>query len=460
MIRQLRQTEKQRDNIQKELRNCLKQLRERASLLEQLRAKEQRQVTEMEQRLREQGLREASLRQKLREKEQQQENSQRERAEMEERLTNWEEQLQERDLREASLHEQLREREQQQENSQRERAEMEERLANCQEQLQERDLREASLHEQLREKEQQQENSLRERASMEERLTNCQEQLQERDLREASLHEQLREKEQQQENSQRELTEMDQRLANCEGQIREKDQEVANIQQRVFALERQLRAKEQDVNELEVSLTAARQTLNQQRQQETCDWVISRNEIQVTDTCLGRGSWGSVKEGTYCGCSIAVKQIHDLILSRHNRRLFEREMNIASRCRHPCLLQFIGATNDEGSPLFVTELMERSLRALLEQRELSETEITVISLDVARALNYLHQKRPSPIIHRDVSSANVLLWRQGEQWRAKVSDYGTANFIQQTMTVAPGAPIYSAPEALSSSQTAMVSTIF
>lgn len=151
-----------------------------------------------------------------------------------------------------------------------------------------------------------------------------------------------------------------------------------------------------------------------------------------------------------------MKQIHQLILSPHNLRLFEREMDIASRCRHPCLLQFIGATNDEGSPLFVTELMERSLRALLGQRSLSESEISVISLDVARALSYLHQKQPSPIIHRDVSSANVLLWRQGDQWRAKVSDYGTANFRQYTMTVAPGNVIYSAPEALTKKQTVKV----
>ena len=376
------------------------------------------------------------------------------------KLGNWPEQLRERDMRETSLLEQLREKEQQQENSQRRLTEMEKRLTNFQEQLQERDLREASLLEQLREKEQEQENSQRERAEMEERLANCQEQLRETDLREDSLHEQLREKERQQENSQRERAEMEERLANCEGQIREKDEEVANIQQRVSTLERQLRVKEQEVNELELSLTAARQTLNQQRQQEKCDWVISRHEIRVTDNCLGRGGWGSVNEGTYCGCSIAVKQIHELILSPYNRRLFEREMNIASRCRHPCLLLFIGATNDEGSPLFVTELMETSLRALLEQRELSETEITVISLDVARALNYLHQKKPSPIIHRDVSSANVLLWRQDDKWRAKVSDYGTANFIQHTMTMAPGAPIYSAPEAVSSSQTAMVSRIY
>ena len=133
-------------------------------------------------------------------------------------------------------------------------------------------------------------------------------------------------------------------------------------------------------------------------------------------------------------------------------------MNIASMCRHPHLLQFIGASNDEGNPLFVTELMEKSPRALLEQRQLSETEIRVISLYVARAINYLHQKKPKPIIHRDVSSANVLRLQQGDQWRGKVSDFGTANFMRQTMTVAAGAMIYSAPEALTSiNQTVKVS---
>ncbi|CAH3177396.1 unnamed protein product [Porites evermanni] len=131
-------------------------------------------------------------------------------------------------------------------------------------------------------------------------------------------------------------------------------------------------------------------------------------------------------------------------------------MSIASRCRHPCLLQFIGATNDEGSPLFVTELMESSLRKLLEQRSLSTTEVAVISLDVARALNYLHQKKPLPIIHRDISSANVLLWRQADQWRGKVSDYGAANIMQHTMSLCPGAAVYSAPEAFTKNQTVKV----
>ena len=124
-------------------------------------------------------------------------------------------------------------------------------------------------------------------------------------------------------------------------------------------------------------------------------------------------------------------------------------MDIASKCRHPCLPQFIGATINE-RPLLVTEIMDCSLRAMLNNtREPppSEREICVICLDVARALNYLHQKKP-PMIHRDISSGNVLLWRQGYQWRGKVSDYGTANFVGQSTITYAGAAIYSAPEAL------------
>ena len=74
-------------------------------------------------------------------------------------------------------------------------------------------------------------------------------------------------------------------------------------------------------------------------------------------------------------------------------------------------------------------------------------QITSIVQDVACALRYLHQWRPSPIIHRDISSANVLLEPLPNGWRAKVSDYGSANFMNAVATAAPGSPVYAAPEA-------------
>ena len=144
---------------------------------------------------------------------------------------------------------------------------------------------------------------------------------------------------------------------------------------------------------------------------------------------------------------MAAKCLHTFIISDYNRQRFVREMSIAARVRHPNLVQFIGSTM-EGEPIILTELMPTSLRAALERRFLNHTHVMVISLDVARALNYLHLMHPDPIIHQDVSSANVLLEPgPSNSWRAKVSDYGSANFLQQLTTAGPGNPAYASPEA-------------
>ena len=190
---------------------------------------------------------------------------------------------------------------------------------------------------------------------------------------------------------------------------------------------------------------------------QTPDWILNREEIIVSEQSLGVGGWGSVKTGKFRGISVAVKQIHQLILSPHNRELFEREMAIASQCRHPCLLQFIGATNDNDSPLFVTEMLETDLRTLMSQRPLEENEILRLCHDIACALNYLHMMHPVPIIHRDLSSSNILLWYEGSRLRAKISDYGAANFMMVSMTQNPGAVLYSAPEAGTPQQSTKVS---
>ena len=216
-------------------------------------------------------------------------------------------------------------------------------------------------------------------------------------------------------------------------------------------LERELRDREHDAVQLKRDRKEAKEMLSKyELKLKTRDWILSRDEVELTDKCLAEGEFGTVLEGRYRDCPVAVKKLKESNLTPKALSLFEREIDIASRCRHPCLLLFIGATRDENCPLFVTELMDLSLRALLGKRQLSETEVSVISLDVARALEYLHSRRPTPIIHRNVSSANVLLWKQNDQWRGKLSDYGTAKFVAEIMTTNPGAVIYEAPEASNS----------
>ena len=186
-----------------------------------------------------------------------------------------------------------------------------------------------------------------------------------------------------------------------------------------------------------------------QELQNESSWIISREEIHMTEQILGRGGWGEVKVATFRGLSVAAKCLHELIISQYNISVFAREMSIAAKVRHPNLLQFIGATR-VGSPIILCELMPTSLRKELETGPLTRPQIIKISQDVCSALNYLHLWKPHPILHRDVSSPNVLLEPSGSgQWKGKLSDYGSANLAQNisSASVGPGNPFYSAPEA-------------
>ena len=295
----------------------------------------------------------------------------------------------------------------------------------------------------------------------EEQLRLTKEQLRVKDEQLKINEKQLRVKDKQVMEKDKQVRAKDEQLKENDEQLREKDKQLSRTEEQLRVKDEQLRMKEGELKDLRDQLqdfavvqnklsAAEKQLTKYESQSGSPDWVLCRDEVHFNwDQSLGAGSFGQVFKGRYCGCVVAIKKLHFSTLSQKQRDGFEREMKIASRCRHPCLLQFIGATQDE-SPLFVTELMETSLQKLLKKRKqenqhLSETEIIVICLDVARALNYLHRRQP-PIVHRDVSSANVLLWKQNSQWRGKLGDYGTAKFLQDTMTAHPGTQIYEAPE--------------
>eukprot|EP00731_Ephydatia_muelleri_P034272 Em0053g18a len=175
-------------------------------------------------------------------------------------------------------------------------------------------------------------------------------------------------------------------------------------------------------------------------------WRVERDEIEETgEEPLGVGGWGEVRVATFRGARVAAKFIHNAIISPHNINLFLREMHMAASVRHPNLLMFIGASLDDNKPVILTELMPTNLRSIIVA--LPQDHVITIGMDVARGLNYLHLMRPDPIIHRDVSSANVLLESIGPgNWKAKVSDYGSANFLSKVITMGPGNASYAAPE--------------
>ena len=179
-------------------------------------------------------------------------------------------------------------------------------------------------------------------------------------------------------------------------------------------------------------------------------WVVARADIHLTEEEIGRGAWGVIKVAEFRGQKVAAKVLHSEIISANNIRLFTREMNMSARARHPHIVQFFGATR-EGTPIILMELMSTSLRRRLATAPLTQKEFLSIASDVVKALNYLHLMQPKPIIHRDVSSANVLLdpLVPPMTWKAKLSDFGSTNFVSNQATTGPGNPLYAAPEAFS-----------
>ena len=260
--------------------------------------------------------------------------------------------------------------------------------------------------------------------------------------KEREAHQQLKQKE-------REEAEKDQEIRRYRHQLQEKDREHQVVLQEK---DRELQEKDRELQEKDRELHQSQEAVRRYQQQALTDdhWIINKDEVTLTKEELGRGSYAVVTVGTFRGLRVAVKSLHTIIISNYNQGLFSREMSIASRVRHPNLVQFIGATK-VGIPLILTELMNTSLYKKLQETELTNQQILSIAQDVALGLNYLHLFKPQPIIHRDVSSPNVLLkpCTGPAGYEAKVADYGTAKLQQGTSTgtVMPGNVAYAAPEA-------------
>ena len=181
------------------------------------------------------------------------------------------------------------------------------------------------------------------------------------------------------------------------------------------------------------------------------------NGVTVTDRELGHGSYATVLELEYMGLKCAGKKIHELLLRQggtsYTVRRFEEECRLLSQVRHPNVVQFLGVHFQQGvpAPILVMEFLHTNLTSCIEQYGILPKKISYSILhDVALGLCYLHRQTP-PIIHRDLSSNNVLLT---SNMTAKISDLGVARILNLTplqvsrMTETPGTPAYMPPEVM------------
>uniref|UniRef100_A0A1X7U7Q0 non-specific serine/threonine protein kinase n=1 Tax=Amphimedon queenslandica TaxID=400682 RepID=A0A1X7U7Q0_AMPQE len=161
---------------------------------------------------------------------------------------------------------------------------------------------------------------------------------------------------------------------------------------------------------------------------------------------LGEGGFGPVFRGELLSTDVAIKVLRrtkpgDKGASDLADEQFDAEIQILSKFRHPNLVTLLGYSNDPGLPrcliyeFMVNGTLEDALDFGVDRSKVEGSETIglpwmvriSIAIDTARGLRYLHEAiKESPLVHRDIKSANVLL---DLSFRAKVGDFGLVRAI-------------------------------
>nr|XP_027120245.1 MDIS1-interacting receptor like kinase 2-like isoform X2 [Coffea arabica] len=148
---------------------------------------------------------------------------------------------------------------------------------------------------------------------------------------------------------------------------------------------------------------------------------------------IGGGGYGSVyKAQLLSGATLAVKRLHDLSeMADHGG--FLNEIRALTRIKHQNIVNLYGFCSNATHSLLVYEYLgQGSLAKILridkEATELDWEKRVNIIRGVADALSYMHHDCSQPIVHRDISSYNVLL---DSEYQPRISDFGTAKLLKK-----------------------------
>ncbi|XP_059657128.1 MDIS1-interacting receptor like kinase 2-like [Cornus florida] len=168
---------------------------------------------------------------------------------------------------------------------------------------------------------------------------------------------------------------------------------------------------------------------------------------------IGTGGYGSVyKAQLPSGQVFALKKLHRLEAEEPNfDKSFENEVRMLTEIKHRNIVKLYGFCLHNRCMFLIYEYLERgslfcALRQDAEAAELNWTMRVNAIKGIAHAMSYMHHDCNPPIVHRDISSNNILL---SSKMEAVVADFGTARRLypdSSNRTVLAGTCGYVAPE--------------
>ena len=150
---------------------------------------------------------------------------------------------------------------------------------------------------------------------------------------------------------------------------------------------------------------------------------------------LGQGAFGIVYKAVW---STQVSPIDVAVkLMTREESSFTAENWPIFRVNHPNVVKIFGTSMEpgpRGGPCLVMELADGgSLYDLLHKSSIqfSKNQGVLWCMQCARGVAHLHHLR---IIHRDLKSANLLIFNNHKSKTVKIADFDTARDIKTTMT--------------------------
>nr|XP_027119360.1 MDIS1-interacting receptor like kinase 2-like isoform X1 [Coffea arabica] len=161
---------------------------------------------------------------------------------------------------------------------------------------------------------------------------------------------------------------------------------------------------------------------------------IVRSTEEFSETfCIGKGGCGSVYKALLpAGEVVAVKRLHN-VPNVVKDKSFLNEIRALTEIKHRNIVKLFGFCSNAQHSILVYEYLERgSLAKILSTEEAAkeldwQKRLNIIK-GIAHALSYMHHDCSPPIVHRDISSNNILLDPECE---AHVSDFGTSKFLRR-----------------------------
>ncbi|XP_027905935.1 MDIS1-interacting receptor like kinase 2-like [Vigna unguiculata] len=181
--------------------------------------------------------------------------------------------------------------------------------------------------------------------------------------------------------------------------------------------------------------------------------IIKATEDFDIRYCIGTGAYGSVyKAELPSGRIVALKKLHEAESENPSSyKSFCNETKILTEIRHRNIIKLYGFCLHNKCMFLVYEYMERgslfcNLSYDVEAQELNWSKRINVVKGIAYGLAHMHHDCTPPIVHRDISSNNILL---NSELQAFISDFGTARLLDlhsSNQTLPAGTYGYVAPE--------------